>query len=449
VRRRAEARVGVVLREKWRLDALLGVGGMAAVYAATHRNGMRGAVKMLHLELSTDADVRRRFLREGYAANSVGHAGAVTVLDDDEAADGSVFLVMELLEGQTVEARAAADPGSRLEVGVVLAIVEQVLDTLAAAHAKGIVHRDLKPENLFLTSAGKVKVLDFGLARFHDAAAGPNGQRMTLEGNGMGTPAFLPPEQALGNWSLVDARTDLWAVGASMFTLLTGRFVHEAANVQQLVLAAMTRPPPPLASVDAGVPADVASIVDRALAFEQKDRWPDASAMRAAVREARGRLGGEIGSTRAEPVVIGGTVPSVEPVSQGVARGTVPRAPAEPRPVLRHASVLAGMALAVGLGAAVLFFATRGRRAEETVASGTPLVAAPTAPSPPVTSDALVTPAAPAASATPADPVPARAAPTGPKRAPVVVRPPSAARTCNPPFTVDAAGMKHAKPECL
>src|SRR5262245_62598596 len=95
--RRAEARIGKVLRDKWTIERLLGVGGMAAVYAGTHRNGKRGAIKILHLELSLDEDARRRFLQEGYAANRVEHPGAVSVLDDDVAEDGSVFLAMEVL----------------------------------------------------------------------------------------------------------------------------------------------------------------------------------------------------------------------------------------------------------------------------------------------------------------------------------------------------------------
>src|SRR5262245_31631366 len=97
--KRAEARLGRVLRDKWRLDALLGVGGMAAVYAGTHRNGTRGAVKVLHPELSLDGHLRKRFLREGYVANRVGHPGVVAVIDDDACDDGTVFLVMEYLEG--------------------------------------------------------------------------------------------------------------------------------------------------------------------------------------------------------------------------------------------------------------------------------------------------------------------------------------------------------------
>src|SRR5262249_54182358 len=141
---RARARIGKVLRDKWRLERLLGVGGMACVYAATHRNGKRGAVKILHAELALDAETRTRFLREGYVANKVDHPGAVSVLDDDTTDDGAVFLVMELLEGQAVDARAASRPGSRLETAEVIAIAEQLLDVLAAAHDKGIVHRDLK-----------------------------------------------------------------------------------------------------------------------------------------------------------------------------------------------------------------------------------------------------------------------------------------------------------------
>src|SRR5271154_4956088 len=102
---RARERVGTTLRDKWRLDVLLGVGGMAAVYAATHRNGSRAAVKILHPGMSTNAFVRERFMWEGYAANAVGHEGAVKVIDDDEAEDGSLFLVTELLDGETLEER--------------------------------------------------------------------------------------------------------------------------------------------------------------------------------------------------------------------------------------------------------------------------------------------------------------------------------------------------------
>src|ERR1019366_6406300 len=101
--RRAQARLGTTVDDKWKLDALLGVGGMAAVYSGTHRNGKKGAVKILHQKEALDPSVKARFLREGYVANRVGHSGIASVLDDDEAADGTVYLVMELLDGDTIE----------------------------------------------------------------------------------------------------------------------------------------------------------------------------------------------------------------------------------------------------------------------------------------------------------------------------------------------------------
>src|SRR5580704_12385213 len=131
---RASRRIGTVLRGKYRIDRVLGVGGMAVVYAATHRNKKRFAVKMLHPELSTREDIRTRFLREGYVANSVEHPGAVAVMDDDVAEDGAAFLVMELLDGVGVE-QLCEKRGNRLPVSAVLAMSYQLLDVLAAAHS--------------------------------------------------------------------------------------------------------------------------------------------------------------------------------------------------------------------------------------------------------------------------------------------------------------------------
>src|SRR5512132_715482 len=278
---RSHARVGLVLRDKWRLDELLGVGGMAAVYAATHvNNGRRGAIKLLHPELAVNAEVRSRFLREGYAANKVEHPGTVAVLDDDITEDGAVYLVMELLSGETLEARREIT--GVLPPADVLPVIDRILDVLVAAHAKGIVHRDLKPDNVFLCSDGLVKVLDFGIARVREASGG--GRQTMANAGPMGTPAYMPPEQARGRWSEVDPTSDLWAVGATMFTLLTGRLVHEAETVNELLLAAMTKPAPKLASVLPGVAPELAGIIDRALAYAQEDRWPDAATMQAALR---------------------------------------------------------------------------------------------------------------------------------------------------------------------
>lgn len=280
---RAEARLGTVLRGKWRLERIVGVGGMATVYAATHRNKSRVAIKVLHPELAIDAEVTARFLREGYVANAVDHPGTVKVLDDDVTDDGAPFLVMELLDGETLDARLTRK--GRLDPPEVLAIANQVLSVLGAAHERGVVHRDLKPENLFLTRGGELKILDFGIARLRELT--PDGSS-TRAGSLLGTPAFMAPEQARGRWEDVDACTDIWAVGATIFNLLTGRHVHEAETVQEQLIKSATSKAPSLGEVLPGVPDATASLVDRALAFDKADRFPDAHSMRLALLAAVG-----------------------------------------------------------------------------------------------------------------------------------------------------------------
>src|SRR5579863_8510816 len=301
----AKARLGRTLHNKWRLDVLLGVGGMAAVYAATHRNGSRAAVKILHAELSASEDVRSRFMREGYAANAVGHDGAVKVLDDDTADDGSLYLVTELLDGETLEDRRVRS-GGRLSEDEVLSVADQLLDVLVAAHAKGVVHRDIKPANIFLSRSGQLKVLDFGIARLRALSTASHATR---SGSAMGTPAFMSPEQARGLWNEVDGRSDVWSVGATMWQALTGKLVHEGRTANEELLSAMTNPAPPLSSVLPTVSPAVAQVVDRALAFEKDKRWLDAHRMQEGVRRAyHDRHGSPI--TTAPRLTVPETVPN-------------------------------------------------------------------------------------------------------------------------------------------
>jgi serine/threonine-protein kinase len=275
----ARARVGTMLRGKWHLDELLGTGGMAAVYAATHRNGSRAAIKVLHSDLAQRPGMTERFVCEGYLANKVGHEGTVRVIDDDQDADGTVFLVMELLYGETLEARRARQ-GGRLVPHDVLCITERVLGVLMAAHGKAIIHCDLKPENLFVTESGAVKVLDFGIAGIkREASGGPS-----RKASPAGTPSFMPPEQARGKWEEVDARTDLFAVGASMFTLLTGRYLRELPSHQAQLWAAATEPAPSLGACSIAFAPPLIQLVDAAMAADPCYRFQDASAMREAVR---------------------------------------------------------------------------------------------------------------------------------------------------------------------
>lgn len=277
-------RVGQLISGKWRLDALIGVGGMAAVYMATHRNGSVGAIKLLHDEVAMNDEVRERFLREAYIANKVGHPGTVKVLDDDVDEHGTPYLVMELLQGESVESRADK-AGGRLSINETLDIVDQVLAVLESAHEHSIIHRDLKPENLFLVKDAQVKVLDFGIARLRE-----ENSRKTQTGMVMGTPSFMAPEQAMGRWNDVDARTDLYAVGATAFTLLTGLPVHEAETAGEMLVAAATRPARSLARVLNNAPFALVAMVDRALSYERDHRFPDAAAFRAELAKVRNSL---------------------------------------------------------------------------------------------------------------------------------------------------------------
>jgi serine/threonine-protein kinase len=158
-------------------------------------------------------------------------------------------------------------------------------------------HRDIKPENVFITQDRRIKLLDFGLARLHEAKTswqrGREGEDrpsdtpdFTSNGQLIGTVSFMAPEQALGRSDLVDPRTDLWGVGAMAFTLLAGRTVHEGRTPHEHLLTAATKPAPPLASVLAGAHPKVCETIDKALAFQKDDRWPDARAMQEAVAEA-------------------------------------------------------------------------------------------------------------------------------------------------------------------
>jgi serine/threonine protein kinase len=282
----ALGRVGQTLNGKWHVDRLIDVGGMGAVYEATHRNGRRAALKVLHARFALDPEVRKRFLREGYVANKIDHPGAVAILDDDIGHDGAPFLVMELLDGESLAA-ALSHSGGVLAVTEALAITGQVLEVLSVAHDKGIVHRDLKPGNIFVTRTGHAKLLDFGLARIRDGALS---LIPTAVGIVMGTAGYMAPEQARGQPDQIDARSDIFAVGAVLFRALSGRRVHEMKTAFDMTLAAMKDPAPSLSTVvpDSG-PALVAA-VDRALAFDKQLRWQSARAMFEALRAAYDEL---------------------------------------------------------------------------------------------------------------------------------------------------------------
>jgi serine/threonine-protein kinase len=283
----AERRVGTIIGGKWRVDALLGSGSMAAVYAVTHRNGARAALKILHPTLCTDPSVCERFLGEGYLANSVKHSGIVRVLDDGVTDDGCVFLTMDLLEGDTLEA-LRQKRGNRIPIVEALDLGDKLMDVLSAVHSAGIIHRDLKPQNVFVCNDGVLKLLDFGVARVFDRTSQ---SKLSMFGLVLGTPSFMSPEQALGSRDKVDHRSDIWSFGATLFTALTGETVHLGANVQAKLLAAATVKARSITMVMPELPPGIAAAIDMSLRFKKEDRWQSVDAMRRAFREARESAG--------------------------------------------------------------------------------------------------------------------------------------------------------------
>ncbi len=407
--RLARTRLGQMVLGKWRLERLIGVGGMAAVFEAVHRNGNRVAIKILHPDLAGFEELRERFLSEGYAANRVSHPGVVTVRDEGTTDDGAVFLVMDLLRGQTLAERVE-DASQLFSVGEVLDVASQLLDVLVHAHDRGIIHRDIKPENVFLTTEGRVRLLDFGIARVESAKR----THTTQTGTTLGTPAFMPPEQALGRWADLDGRSDLWSLGATMYLLLSGLPVREHGSVTEQLLGAMTRPVPSLGDVTA-LPRSVVAVVDRALAFDRADRFPDARSMQLAVSAVQGELSAPdsratLPPASVEPMALSlrtprpdarhkrPSIPTVRPVAATITplpgHGSKPQRSALP--------VYVTFGFAVGMGIVVAARMTLRPLSDTTLAAQPERSerALPAAPRPLVpTPSALVTPSIPSATA--------------------------------------------------
>ncbi len=275
MRRVAEARVGQRLGDKWTLERVLGIGGSAFVYAARHRNGRRMAVKVLRPELAFVKAIVEQFLREGAVASRIEHRGALAILDDGYDANGTPYLVMELLDGESLRERI--DRSGTLGWEEVRRLLDGALEVVAAAHARGIIHRDLKPENLFITQDGAVRVLDFGLARLREGWLDP-------AGIAMGTRGYMPPEQARGEWHLVGPNADVWALAATALVLLTGRPPGDGVEALR---------------ADPRVPVGASVLLRRALDPDPSARFGDAQEMlthlrsdhaEEAVRQRRGRV---------------------------------------------------------------------------------------------------------------------------------------------------------------
>lgn len=274
-----DGRIGRILGKTWRVESVLGRGGTSTVYAVTHvTRGTRAALKLMLPELSSDPAALKVLLAEARLVAAIEHPGTVKVLDEGVADDGCAFLVFELLVGQTLEELRQLR-GGRVPLDEVMRIGDAAMDALRAVHEAGVVHRDLKPHNIFVLEGGGVKLLDFGFAKLR-------GYTADAAQNLFGTPSFMPPEQALGLAKKIDAQSDVWSLGATLFTVLSGESVHVAKHMNAMVLASASARPRSLANAAPELSSKIVAVVDRALAYRKADRWPDIVAMRAAWQEA-------------------------------------------------------------------------------------------------------------------------------------------------------------------
>jgi serine/threonine protein kinase len=280
---RAPIDVGSVIAGTYKIEALLGRGGMGSVFLASHQRlaGKQVAIKILHTEIE-DTDVVARFKREAEIAARLNHPNIVGVIDYNVAPDGTPYLVLDYLEGETLAQCIARGP---LPLDQVVSIVRQVGSALAAAHRGGIVHRDLKPQNIFLVPTevdGRMveiaKVLDFGISKIRGSQT-----VKTQDSALLGTPQYMAPEQATGQHASVDERTDVFAFGAIVYEMLSGQPAFAGASIPEVVFKVVYEQPAPLVEQVPSVPPAVEAAVAQAMAKPSDQRFPTVGAFVEAV----------------------------------------------------------------------------------------------------------------------------------------------------------------------
>jgi len=305
--------VGTILDGQYQIESLLGKGGMGAVYLARHiLLGDRVAIKILPPEVRNNAEWLRRFRREGQAARRFRHANAVTVYDLRTAADGIIYMVMEYVEGQTLDAELKKR--GRFTAAEALEILEPIMSVLNTAHAMGVVHRDLKPENIMIGKAQKngeapIKLLDLGIAKMREIAGveSTGTTELTMAGQVLGTPYYMSPEQwgeisRDGNPE-IDGRTDIYSLGLVAYQMISGQRAYSATTLHELRREHIAVKPPPLVEKIPDVPQGFSAAIDRAISKDRGDRQATAGDLAAQLRASIGD-----GTSRAHP---GKTFPDI------------------------------------------------------------------------------------------------------------------------------------------
>lgn len=260
---------------KYRVLGLIGEGGMGAVYKAIHEGLDRMvAIKVLHARFASRNDMMTRFQNEARAANLVKHPSLVEIYDTDSLPDGSIYLVMELLDGEALSSLIERRK-SKLPLKRVLRITWQLADAMAAVHSKNIVHRDLKPSNVMLVrdsvvpGGERVKLLDFGIAKL--AVENAKGHAKTATGAMLGTIFYVAPEQCQ-NAGTVDGKADVYSLGGVLFELATGSLPFDGENEIQIILQHLQAPPPKAVSVAPDVPVELSALIERMMAKDRAAR---------------------------------------------------------------------------------------------------------------------------------------------------------------------------------
>jgi tRNA A-37 threonylcarbamoyl transferase component Bud32 len=399
--------IGQVVNGKFRVEALVGQGGMGRVYRAKHLTLDRPVVlKMLHKDFSTDPQVVQRFQREARAASRLNHPNSIAVLDFGESEDGTLFMAMEFLGGRDLAKIVSEE--FPLGEGRIVRIGGQILSALAEAHAQGIIHRDLKPENVMIEprrgEPDFVKVLDFGIAKI--TAPGANEPKLTQAGLVCGTPEYMSPEQARG--AELDARTDLYSTGVILYQLATGELPFQSDTPVGFLTKHLAEAPVPARQRWGEVSEALEAVISRAMEKDAAKRFQTADEMRAALLAVD-----PAAATAPAPTASHTPVPAAAPTrgaARGAARSPTP-APA-PRPAQRSRLVFWAFAGAVVIavvgGGAIAFFA----RQSAADRKGQPDTISPAQAQAPVT-PAPAPAATPAAIAAPTSAPPERSAAAG------------------------------------
>jgi serine/threonine-protein kinase len=484
-------REGEILAGKYRVERVLGVGGMGIVVAARHiQLDERVALKFLLPQALGDEDAVARFLREARAAVKIKSEHIARVTDVGVLDNGAPYLVMEYLEGGDLA--GWLKQRGPLPVEQAVDFVIQACVAVAEAHALGIIHRDLKPSNLFcvrrLDGQLSIRVLDFGISKRTDMSGTATAMGMTRTGALMGSPFYMSPEQMRSSKD-VDATTDIWALGITLFELIAGRPVFVAQTVTELAIQVANEPPPSLRTFRPDAPSGLDAVISRCLEKDRRRRYPNIGELAVALlpfAPKRAKTMVERISGTVQSAGLSASAPAVTasppPGDTQASAGTLPPFGRTTQGTSRRTSAVLGIGglvlIAIAVGGAFVFLSKKtpapldAPPATATQAAAAPLVsqssitlappqaAVATLPAPPAASSAsppvtVVPTPTPAATTKKgnspgkgnAPPTPAAA--TSPSAAPAPAPAPKATVNCDPPYYFDARGNRTFKPECL